>query len=107
MTNDLARKKPVNGAGLLPETELLDALNALEGWILVDDGKAIEYRAETKNFAKAQILACLAGGIGEMANHHPDISFGWGYCTIRFTTHSAGGVTMNDLICAARFCSSL
>ena len=33
---------------------------------------------------------------------HPDVRFGWGYCEVAFTTHAAGGITRNDLICAAR-----
>ena len=38
----------------------------------------------------------------EAANHHPDIAFGWGHASVAFTTHSAKGVTLNDLIMAAR-----
>ncbi len=99
---ELLNGKIVNGAALLPEAELLAGLAGLEGWVLCDQGRAIELEVATKGFLKAQALAMLAGNIGEFANHHPDISFGWGYCRVRFTTHSAGGVTRNDLICAAR-----
>ncbi|MDN3713406.1 4a-hydroxytetrahydrobiopterin dehydratase [Paracoccus cavernae] len=77
-------------------------LAALEGWSLIEEGRAIGRRLDTKSFLRAQALAMVAGGIADLANHHPDISYGWGYCSLRFTTHSAGGVTMNDLICAAR-----
>lgn len=92
----------IDGAPLLPGDETALALKSLEGWALVDDGRAIERAFTTKSFVKAQAIAVLAGGIGEMANHHPDISYGWGYARVRYTTHSAGGITMNDLICAAR-----
>lgn len=102
MTQELAAGQIVNGAKRIAEEQLRDILADLDGWVLTEDGKAIECRLTTKSFVKAQALAALAGGIGEMANHHPDISYGWGYCTVRFTTHSAGGITMNDLICAAR-----
>lgn len=107
MTQELAAGQIVNGAGLLPEATLTEALSGLTGWALVENGTALECRLTTKSFLRAQALAGLAGGIGEMANHHPDIAYGWGYCTVRFTTHSAGGVTMNDLICAARLNSLL
>lgn len=102
MLMKLAAEAVVNGAGSLEKSEIAERLALLDGWILADDGRAVERRFEVKNFARAQAIATLAGGVAETAGHHPDISFGWGYCTIRFTTHSAGGITMNDLICAAR-----
>lgn len=98
----LSEARVVDGAKLLPAADTALALSALEGWVLVDEGRAIQREFTTKSFVRAQAIAALAGGIGEMANHHPDISYGWGYARIRFTTHSAGGVTLNDLICAAR-----
>lgn len=102
MIAELAAGKIVDGAKSLPISEIRTALDYLAGWTLSDDGRALERRFETKNFVRAQAIATLAGGVGEMANHHPDISYGWGYCHLRFSTHSAGGVTRNDLICAAR-----
>ncbi len=47
-------------------------------------------------------MANLAAWLGDRQGHHPDIRFGWGYCEVAFTTHAAGGLTENDLICAAR-----
>jgi 4a-hydroxytetrahydrobiopterin dehydratase len=35
-------------------------------------------------------------------DHHPDLAVGYDRCTVRWNTHSAGGVTLNDFICAAR-----
>ncbi|WP_312529487.1 4a-hydroxytetrahydrobiopterin dehydratase [Paracoccus sp. (in: a-proteobacteria)] len=99
---DLLHETIVNGAPLLPAETVTAALAGLEGWMLCEQGRAIELSLSTKSFLRAQALAMLAGGIGECANHHPDISFGWGYCRVRFTTHSAQGLTLNDLICAAR-----
>lgn len=39
--------------------------------------------------------------IAQQENHHPDISFSYNRCEIHYTTHSAGGVTQFDCICAA------
>lgn len=102
MLMELAAGTVENGAKALDGADLAGRLALLDGWALVDEGKVIERRFEVKGFARAQAIAILAGGIAETAGHHPDILFGWGYCTIRFSTHSAGGITMNDLICAAR-----
>ena len=40
--------------------------------------------------------------ISEKENHHPDISFGWGYAKIIITTHAIEGLSENDFILAAK-----
>jgi 4a-hydroxytetrahydrobiopterin dehydratase len=35
-------------------------------------------------------------------DHHPDLAVGYDRCTVRWSTHSAGGITLNDLVCAAK-----
>ena len=102
MDQSLLSAQIIDGAPLLSADEITAGLARLSGWTLSADGQAIERSFVTKGFMRAQTLATLAGGIGELANHHPDIAYGWGYCRLRFGTHSAGGVTLNDLICAAR-----
>ena len=37
-----------------------------------------------KNFIESQNFINKVGEIAEIENHHPDISFGWGYCSIKF-----------------------
>lgn len=102
MATELAGEKIVDGAKLLQPAQITERLAALQGWVLVNEGKAIQKEFATRSFLAAQSIAGLAGGIGQLANHHPDIAYGWGYCRVTFATHSAGGVTLNDLICAAR-----
>jgi 4a-hydroxytetrahydrobiopterin dehydratase len=77
-------------------------VDALTGWALSEDGTTITRRFDFKGFAKAVEMANLAAWLGNKQGHHPDIAFGWGYCIVSFTTHEAGGLTKNDLICAAR-----
>ena len=99
---DLAAGTTVDGASALDPTELAAHLAALPGWALAADGRAISREWRFKTFRRAAQLANLAAWQAEAANHHPDIAFGWGFARVTFTTHSAGGVTMNDLIMAAR-----
>ena len=47
-------------------------------------------------------LANLAAWHGDKQGHHPDVAFGWGYCSISYTTHEIGGLSENDFICAAK-----
>jgi 4a-hydroxytetrahydrobiopterin dehydratase len=40
--------------------------------------------------------------IADNEDHHPQMVVEYGRCTLRFDTHSAGGITVNDFICAAK-----
>ncbi len=35
-------------------------------------------------------------------DHHPDLAVGYNRCEVRFSTHSVGGLSDNDFICAAK-----
>ena len=71
-------------------------------WRLDAASQAISRRFEFKGFAKAVQMANLAAWHGDKQGHHPDVAFGWGYCTITYTTHEIGGLSDNDFICAAK-----
>ena len=102
MTENLADKNCRSGAKKLEPEKVQENLKRLEDWTLTDDSTAISRRFEFKGFLKAVEMANLAAWLGNKQDHHPDISFGFGYCEVRFSTHDAGGLTENDFICAAR-----
>lgn len=84
----------------LDEDEITARLVPLGGWRL--EGGTLRRRFTFNGFAKAVEMANLAAWLGNKQGHHPDISFGWGYCEVAFTTHDAGGLTDADFICAAK-----
>ncbi|WP_323008547.1 4a-hydroxytetrahydrobiopterin dehydratase [Paracoccus sp. (in: a-proteobacteria)] len=98
----LGKEKIVDGAPALATAELRVALADLPEWQLAQNGKSIRRDWHFKSFKRAAQLANLAAWQAEAANHHPNIAFGWGFASVTYATHSAGGVTMNDLIMAAR-----
>lgn len=75
-------------------------LPVLPRWALVGGALQATYRFadwwETIAFVNA--LAWVV----HREDHHPDLAVGYDRCTVRWNTHSAGGVTVNDLVCAAR-----
>ncbi|RJL07532.1 4a-hydroxytetrahydrobiopterin dehydratase [Paracoccus aestuarii] len=87
---------------LLTEAEIGALLADLPAWRLSGDGRALVRRFDLRGFAPAVEMANLAAWLGNRQGHHPDVAFGWGYCTVSFTTHAAGGLTRNDAVCAAR-----
>ncbi|MCE0505263.1 4a-hydroxytetrahydrobiopterin dehydratase [Roseivivax sp. GX 12232] len=84
-----------------PEAEA--RLADLPEWQLSADGKTITRRLTVKGFAKATYLANLAIWLADAAGHHPDMALGWGYFTLSYTSHEAGGLTEADFACAAQF----
>jgi 4a-hydroxytetrahydrobiopterin dehydratase len=40
--------------------------------------------------------------ISHREDHHPDLEVGYNKCRVRYSTHSIGGISENDLICAAK-----
>ena len=105
---DLNDKSCVPCQGGVPALSQAEA-EALQGqlhgdWRLdMQDGGRLIRRLEFKGFAKAVYAANLAAFLADREGHHPDITFGWGYCELVWTTHDIGGLSENDFICAAKF----
>ncbi len=62
----------------------------------IERGGKLERSFQTPDFLTAYNLVSAMVGPAEGLNHHPDISFGWGYVRITLTTHDAGGITELD-----------
>lgn len=77
-------------------------LGYVENWDLVEEGRCIVRSFKFDDFKNALAFVAAVGKLAESENHHPDITFGWGYCTILFTTHAIKGLHENDFIMAAK-----
>jgi len=75
----------------------------MSGWRVSEDGRHLTREWSFKNFARALDFVNQVSVIAEAENHHPDISFGWGYAKITLMTHDVGGLTENDFVLAAKF----
>jgi len=84
----------------LTAEELPEAIANLDGWTV--DGNTIRKRLKFENFAVALAYVNQVGALAEAADHHPDITFGWGYAELALTTHDRGGVTDVDVALASR-----
>jgi 4a-hydroxytetrahydrobiopterin dehydratase len=85
---------------LLDAGELAAALETLDGWTA--DGTVLKKRFTFENFAQSLDLVNRVGALAEAADHHPDITFGWGYADLELTTHDRGGITDVDVALAAK-----
>jgi 4a-hydroxytetrahydrobiopterin dehydratase len=106
--NDLLNKKCMTcEGGVLPFdiSEIHKYQKKIDGWDVKENSNKkffLEKNFEFKNFFKSQNFVNKVGEIAEKENHHPDISFGWGYAKIVITTHAIEGLSENDFILAAK-----
>ena len=94
---------PCHG-GIPPLTpdEAARYLGEAPGWELLEPATRIERRFGFGNFVETLAFVNKVGELAEAEGHHPDISFGWGYCTVVFYTHKIKGLHENDFIMAAK-----
>lgn len=78
------------------ETHLAQA----PGWTLVDG--AIQKRYDFPDYHRTMAFVNALAWIAHVEDHHPDLLVSYNRCTVRFNTHSVGGISINDFICAAK-----
>ncbi len=93
--------KPCEG-GTKPmtEDEINEHLKQMDAWAYTDG--AIEKTYEFKNYYHTSAFVNAVAWIAHREDHHPDITFGYKTCTVRYATHAIGGISDNDFICAAK-----
>lgn len=97
----------IGSEGGWSDTDTSAQLALFEGWQKLgpDSGKVSVntlrrlYVFENFNALEPVLIRLLA--IARMQDHHPDVSFGYRDLTVSWSTHSAGGISDNDWICAA------
>jgi 4a-hydroxytetrahydrobiopterin dehydratase len=67
---------------------------ATEEWSEVDG--ALERTFQFENFVAALAFVNRVGDLAEAENHHPDIAIHYNRVTLRWWTHTAGGITDRD-----------
>ncbi|MBE0621417.1 MAG: 4a-hydroxytetrahydrobiopterin dehydratase [Burkholderiales bacterium] len=89
-------------AGTPPLTQAqIDAgLAQLPGWVRRDG--AIEKTFSFGNYAGTIAFVNAVAQIAQHEDHHPDMLVGYDKCRVAYSTHSVGGISENDFICAAK-----
>jgi 4a-hydroxytetrahydrobiopterin dehydratase len=72
------------------------------GWSVSEDGLEIERKFAFKNYYQTLAFVNALGWIAHQQDHHPDLEVGYNRCVVHYSTHSVGGLSENDFICAAR-----
>ena len=74
----------------------------LEGWQLAEDGKMIFASFDFDNYYQTMAFVNAVAFMAHREDHHPDLAVGYSKVVIYYQTHAIGGLSENDLICAAK-----
>jgi len=88
------------GAPRLTPAELATHLQTLAGW--TEAGGGIEKMYAFANFYETVGFVNALAWIAFHEDHHPDLRVSYNRCVVVWSTHDAGGVTQNDVVCAAK-----
>ena len=88
------------GAPRLNADELGAHLANLTGWR--NSGDRIDRTFAFADYHQTMAFVNALAWIAHREDHHPDLGVHYNRCVVTFSTHDAGGVTLNDVICAAK-----
>lgn len=74
----------------------------LPGWQLAAAADSISKDFLFKDFHHTMAFVNAVAFVAHVEDHHPDLEIGYGHCHVRYSTHDVGGLSVNDLICAAK-----
>lgn len=89
-----------NGAPRLTPSDFATVAAILPGWTQQDGG--IEKLFSFADFHATIGFVNALAWIANREDHHPDLRVSYNRCVVVWSTHDAGGVTRNDVICAAK-----
>lgn len=92
--------QPMEGRSALKPEEIQGHLRELPLWTV--EGSVLKRRFEFPDFHHTMAFVNAVAWIAHQQDHHPDLEVAWGSCTVRYSTHSVGGLSINDFICAQR-----
>lgn len=92
-----------SGMGTMTPETVLSYLTAIDAaWHHQVEPACIIRSFKFKNFSQTMSFVNAVANLADQQGHHPDVEFGYNYCRVKFTTHAAKGLTLNDFICAKK-----
>jgi len=100
--NDLLKQKcqALEGSAAMGDNDIAMRLRDIPGWSLTSG--SIEKTFPFKNYFETIAFVNALAWICHAQDHHPDLEVSYNRCVVRFNTHSVGGISINDFICAAQ-----
>jgi 4a-hydroxytetrahydrobiopterin dehydratase len=93
---------PAGTPALVPERAAALRIELAPDWQVDAAGLALTRDFRFEHFHATMAFVNAVAWIAHVEDHHPDLEVGYGHCRVTFTTHSVGGLSENDFICAAK-----
>ncbi len=71
-------------------------------WLPDTEQQTISHTFSFDNYYQTMAFVNVIAQIAHQQDHHPEMLIGYNRCTVKYTTHSVGGLSMKDFICAAK-----
>ena len=71
-------------------------------WQINAEQQSISQRYEFENFYQTIAFVNVIAQIAHQQDHHPALQVSYKQCTVTYSTHSVGGLSLCDFICAAK-----
>ena len=97
---DFLNQKCERRAAAMSEQAVRDHLAQTSGWR--ESAGAIEKTFAFKGWLETVAFVDALAWMCHVEDHHPELHVQFDRCRVRFSTHSAGGISANDFICAAK-----
>jgi 4a-hydroxytetrahydrobiopterin dehydratase len=85
---------------VLAESELQEKIAEMRGWEIRDG--ALQKSYACGDFDGSIAFVNRVAKAAAEADHHPDVAISWDTVTLRWVSHSAGGITERDVEMAAK-----
>ena len=99
LSERMSKPQPA-GTPPLTQAKIDEYLRQVPGWAQSDGALCKTFAF--KNYYETMAFVNALAWISHREDHHPDLAVAYGRCTVRFHTHSVGGISINDFICAAK-----
>jgi 4a-hydroxytetrahydrobiopterin dehydratase len=99
-----AHCRPLEGGKAMRDDAVRAQLVELPAW--ESDGKRIHRLYQFADYWETIAFVNALAYVIHREDHHPELVVGYNTLDVRFDTHSVGGISLNDFICAAK-CDAL
>jgi len=86
----------------MKDAHIEEQIQVLHKWVYNAPAGALVCTFDFPDYAKTIDFVNKIAAVAEAQNHHPDLRVSYGKVQVVYSTHSIGGVSMNDFICAAQ-----
>lgn len=96
--------KPLKkGSPPLSTEEIVELLQELhQDWQHQPDPPELKRIYKFKNYYQTISFVNALAWIAHQEDHHPELDVSYNRCVVHYSTHSIGGISENDFICASK-----